>query len=107
MQKMIFPIAKTAQDATLQANIVDRAVALFHNGYTLITSEEITGIPCPELWGVISPEGVTYRVDGFKGICSCPCFEKNNFCKHYGAVEHQEEQIARLEAEHSFAEYAY
>ncbi len=101
MKKMIFPTAKNAQEATFQCNVIDRAVSLFHNGYTVKTAVEVTGIPAPELWQVISPEGTRYVVDGVQGTCDCPCFTENKFCKHYGAMEYQEEQVKRLEAEYT------
>lgn len=104
---MVFPAVKSASEAKLQSNVVERSFSLLAEGYVVKEAKEvIPTMDAPLLWLVISPKGEKYVVDGWKGTCDCPCFQKNNFCKHYGHIERELAQIAKLEAENEFAQYA-
>ena len=105
MKTLSLPEPKSASEAKFIANIIDRAETLFSNGYKVKSAMEILQerniAPTPEeafIFGVyVSDPKQSYRhytVDGNKGTCTCPCFEENGFCKHYLAVQRNEEQAA-------------
>jgi hypothetical protein len=90
----IVPTPKTAAEAALQARVLQRAIILFHEGYTY---EVETLLQSGAYYRVTSPEGTQYTVDPLIGTCTCPFFEKNLYCKHALAIEQELHTVAEME----------
>ena len=102
MKVITLPTPKNAQEALSLTRVIDRAAHLFLEGYRYETSRQFFAQQGKEqgvddIFGVHTPAGEMYVVDGLKGTCDCPHFSKNRFCKHYLAVMWQELEIEVME----------
>lgn len=94
MSNFTFPDPNNAQEAAFQARIAERGKNLFEHGYTF---QIVTGLLAGHYYRVNSPKGESYVVDPLIRKCNCPCFEKNEICKHAVAIDLFEKEAESCE----------